>query len=112
MLKAQYRLTKTKDIERVLKRGRGTGSAKISVKLAKNKLKHSRFAFVVGIKVAKSAVKRNRIRRQMREAVRLHLDDIKQGYDVMVMARPKAVELDYQELEKEILRIFKKLKLL
>lgn len=112
MLKAQYRLSKTKDIERVLKNGRGAGSASISIKAAPNKLKHSRFAFVVGLKVSKSAVRRNRIRRQMREVVRLHLDAIAPGHDVMVMARPKARDIDYKEIEKEILRHFKKLKLL
>lgn len=112
MLKAQYRLRKTKDIEAVLKRGKGFFGGKIAVKLAKNGLKNSRFAVVVGVKVSKSAVKRNRLRRQLREIIRLELDELKPGYDVMVMARPKSLELDYHELKKELDKAFKKVGLI
>ena len=95
-----------------MKNGRGAASPSLSVKAAPNKFKHSRFAFVVGLKVSKSAVRRNRIRRQMREVVRLSLEKIKPGYDVMVMARSGISKLDYQGIEKEIMRHLKKLKLI
>jgi ribonuclease P protein component len=112
MLKPQNRLRKKKDFDNVLKRGKGFYGSRISVKLAKNKLKSSRFAFVVSTKVSKSAVKRNRLRRQLREIIRLRLDQIKPGYDVVIMARPASLGLKFEELTKELVKRFKKASLL
>ncbi|MDD4995130.1 MAG: ribonuclease P protein component [Patescibacteria group bacterium] len=108
MLPAQYRLRKKLDIEAVLKRGRSAYTPNISVRLAKNQLGVSRFAFVAGLKVSKSAVKRNRVRRQLREIVRKHLGAIAAGYDVMVMTKPAILQLKFGEMEKELLGLFKK----
>lgn len=43
-----------------------------------------RLAVVVSKKVSKSAVKRNRIRRRLYEAVRLHSDQITKPYDMVI----------------------------
>lgn len=112
MLKAQHRLRKTKEIEQVMKRGKGVYGGKLGIKALKNEFNYSRFAFVVGIKVAKAAVKRNQIRRRMREIVRLNFENIKPGYDVMLIARPGAEKLDFKELEKDLIAALKKLRLL
>jgi ribonuclease P protein component len=112
MLKAQHRLRKTKEIELVMKRGKGVYGSGLGAKALKNKLDYSRFAFVVGIKVSKAAVKRNQIRRRMREIVRLNFDKIQPGFDVMIMARPGAKKFDYEELEKNLIAALKKLRLL
>ena len=112
MLKERHRLRKTKDIEAVAKGGRGASTDKIAVKLAKNGLKSSRFAFVVGVKVSKLAVKRNRLRRLMRVAVRQHLEEIKPGYDVMIIAKKPLLDQKLAEVEQEIVGLFKKVKLL
>lgn len=112
MLKTQYRLRKTKDIENVMKRGKGVYGGSIGLKALKNERKFTRFGFVVGTKVAKSAVRRNQVKRRLREAVRLHFQEIKSGYDVMVVARTGAAGLNYQELEKNLLQQLKKLRLI
>ena len=63
-----------------------------------------KIGFVVSVKVSKSAVKRNRIKRQMREAVRLLLKDnkIKTGYHAAIMAKAGAVGAEYGEIDKDI----------
>lgn len=56
------------------------------VKYCENKHRlHSRVAVVVGKKVIKSAVKRNRIRRRVFEVVRKHWDHIKPHHDISLM---------------------------
>lgn len=82
------------------------------MKVRENHLPHSRFGVVVGIKVHKRAVKRNLVKRRIREILRTHLLEIKPGYDVMVMTQPKSVMTEYAELEAQVLSCLKKLGLL
>ncbi|MBU0649400.1 ribonuclease P protein component [Patescibacteria group bacterium] len=112
MLKPKYRLKAKTDFENVRKRGRGASVGKIAVKSAKNGLEYSRFAFVVSLKISKSAVKRNRLRRQMREIIRLNLNKIKPGYDIVIRTRPGSLDLDFEGLKSALARVFEKLGLI
>ena len=63
---------------------------------------------MVGTKISKSAVKRNHIRRRVREIIRLNKQNIKSGFDFTFIARSGALTVDYKELEKVILNGLKK----
>jgi len=80
--------------------------------MRENGLPHSRFGVVVGLKVHKKAVKRNIIKRRIREIIRKHLPELVEGRDVMIMVNNKALEADYKELEAQLLSCFTKLKML
>jgi len=80
--------------------------------MRENGLPHSRFGVVVGLKVHKKAVKRNLIRRRIREILRKHLAEIAPGKDVMIMVNSKALDADYAELEAQTLSCLAKLKIL
>lgn len=112
MLPKLNRLSKSKEIEKVYKNGKSFFSKTLGVKVLKNGLEESRFAIVIGLKVSKKAVKRNLVKRQLREILRLNLEKIKLGFDVMLIARPGILEMDYKELEKEVFGTFKKLDLI
>ena len=58
----------------------------------------ARASFLVGKKVDRRAVGRNRIRRRLREAWRLELANIKAGVDTAFVAHPAAAAATYQEL--------------
>jgi len=124
MLPSQYRLRKMKDIDILFKEGRFVGGELVTLKLwwidpekyprrayTRNDLK---IGFVVGKKVSKSAVKRNRIKRQMREVVRLLIKDgkIKDGVMVSIIAKPNSLGATYHALEEDILNVFRRAKLL
>ena len=66
--------------------------------------KQLKLAIAAGLKVHKSAVKRNRVRRQIREALRLLLKDgkIKNGYYILVVAKKDTLDKDYAEISDEI----------
>ncbi len=112
MLPAPNRL-KLEKVFSTLARSRKIAFSKVlGMKVRENHLPHSRFGVVVGIKVHKRAVKRNLVKRRIREIVRIHLPEIKPGYDVMIMTQPKSVVTEYAELEMQVLSCLKKLGLL
>lgn len=69
-------------------------------------------AIVISTKVSKKATQRNRLKRQLREIIRHHLDQIKSGYDIVVSAKISALNQEYQQLEKNLLALLTKAKLL
>ncbi len=58
------------------------------------------------------AVVRNRVRRRIREIYRLHEGELLPGHDIVVVARVRAVHSRYRDLDREFLRLAKKLRLL
>ena len=111
MLPKINRLKKTKDIERVFREGRGFGEGFLFLKLAKNDLNAVRFAFIVGKKISNRASVRNKIKRIMRDAVQKRIDNIKYGFDAVIIAQTGAKENNFQKVESEVEKLFKKTKL-
>jgi ribonuclease P protein component len=70
-------------------------------------LKHFRFGLITPRKLG-IAVVRNKIRRRLREIIRLNQARIADGCYLVTIARWKAPEADYGDLEKDWLRLAKK----
>ncbi len=77
-------------------------------------LEDLKIGFVVSKKLSKSAVIRNKIKRQMREIVRLILKKtkLKKGYFLLILAKKEILEANYLEIEKSLEQLLKKVKLL
>lgn len=58
------------------------------------------------------AVRRNRVRRRLREIYRLHETQFLPGYDIVVVVRGRAMDAPYRELEQAYLSLAEKLSLL
>lgn len=71
----------------------------LSIVARPNSLPHSRLGLSVGRRVG-SAVRRNRVKRLLREAYRLTRHELPRGYDLVVVVHPhEEMELaDYQRL--------------
>lgn len=111
MLPRKYRLTKEKDFKKINSSGRSFFSTLFRLRYLANNLGISRFAVVVSTKVSKKATQRNRLKRQVREIIRLNRTKIKSGYDVAISVSNKALGKSYQDLEKDIASLFSKAKL-
>ena len=66
---------------------------------APNQLEHNRYGFITPKRLG-NAVKRNRIRRQVREAVRLLHPQLQQGYDIVVIVRFPLMGQPFQEIQR------------
>ncbi|RLA94503.1 MAG: ribonuclease P protein component, partial [Deltaproteobacteria bacterium] len=66
----------------------------------------------LGISVSKKvggAVKRNRVKRLVREFFRLNKDQLPESKDFLFVAKPGSIELNYSTLSQEMLEFFKHL---
>jgi ribonuclease P protein component len=54
------------------------------------------------------AVIRNRVRRRLREALRVMAPSFQPGWDVLIIARPAAVEADHEALVEALRRLLKR----
>lgn len=89
-------------------RGKHVSGPHLAVYAKKNRSVQSRFGITVGAKVGK-AVQRNRVRRRLREAYRIHERQMIPGWDIVVVARMRAVSAPYAELERELLGLLQKI---
>ncbi|PIZ95743.1 MAG: ribonuclease P protein component [Candidatus Magasanikbacteria bacterium CG_4_10_14_0_2_um_filter_33_14] len=124
MLAKDKRLRGTKEWEVLFKEGNFVGANSLTMKYwkiepkkyprRKFELEDLKIGFSVGVKISKSAVKRNAVRRKMREVIRLLLKDnkIKSGFLIGFMAKNVILEADYHKIEEDILFCLKKAKLL
>lgn len=112
MLPLKNRLKKAKDFLVINRKGRSFFSSYFRLKYLENELGLSRFAFIVSNKISKKATVRNQIKRQLREIVRLNQPRIKSGYDVIISVSNVVLGKKYQDLEKNLLALFIKAKLL
>lgn len=97
MLKKQYRLAKTKDIKAVFKQGRGFFNPNFVIKHCRERAANARFTVVVSTRVSKNAARRNRLKRLVREFIRLHLKNFQLG-DHVISIKPEAAKATDKEL--------------
>ncbi len=84
------RLVKSGDFSRAFQQGSRARGSILLVVARRNDVGHTRLGLSIGKVVWKSAVKRNRVRRILRESFRLSYPELPVGFDlVLVAASPK-----------------------
>jgi ribonuclease P protein component len=96
-MERKYRLKLNADFQRVRQKGKSWANRLIVLCALPNDLQHSRFGFAASKRIGKAVV-RNRVRRRMREAVRLRRALIAEGWDVVLIARPAIRRATYAEI--------------
>jgi ribonuclease P protein component len=102
------RLKKRSDFDWVFKRGLKFKEDFLSLRVVNNNLKNSRFGFIVSQKISKKATLRNKIKRRLRTIIRVKLQKIKKGLDIILVANPGLEKKDFWELEEILYTLFKK----
>ncbi|MDW8389932.1 MAG: ribonuclease P protein component [Oscillochloridaceae bacterium] len=101
-MKRAYRLRRPEHFRRVRREGRTYTSPHLTLQVAAGRRKRTRCGFVVS-KQFGAAVRRNRARRRVREAVRLALPSIVPGYDLVFVVRGVSVlTMPFSSLQREV----------
>jgi len=106
MFSSKNRLRKREDIYNVFKKGKSLAGNFIFLRFTKNDLNVSRFAVVISSKVSKKSVVRNKIKRQLREAIQKNILEIKQKCDFVIIVKPEIINQKFKDIEKEVNEIF------
>lgn len=109
MLPLKNRLTKKKDFDAVFAGGRGVKDGFLVVKVMANNLPESRFGFIISKKVSNKATARNTIKRRLRALVAELVGGLSKKLDVVFVTLPGIQKQEFEDLQKSVTTIFKKL---
>ncbi len=91
-------LKKNSDFRRLYSRGKSMVNPYMAVYCRRNGRGVNRVGYTVSTKLG-HAVVRNRVRRRLREIYRLNSSALRQGWDIVVVARMRAVGAEYKKLD-------------
>ncbi len=106
MLFSENRIKKKSDFKNILNNGDTIYSDIVVIKFLNNGLKQTRFGLIVSRKVSRSAVKRNKIKRILREQLRINLSNFREGLDLIVIAKKAIIYKKSDEVWKTLEKIF------
>jgi len=104
MLQAANRLRLGRDIDRVYRQGRYGRGEFLAVKMLKRPSGESRAVVIVGKKVSKKAVVRNRIRRRLVELLAADWQQISPGCDIVVTVYSDTSAVKSELLHQDLLQ--------
>lgn len=109
-MKHTVALKQNHEFRRLYNKGKSAVSPYFVIYCRKNYREMSRLGITTGVKLG-NAVKRNRVRRRIRELYRTNEHSIRCGYDIVVVARTRAIYSRYADLEQTFRKMLKKLDL-
>jgi ribonuclease P protein component len=98
------RLVRRAEYDAVYREARRRTSREFTIFLRPNGLRNSRFGWSIK-KALGNAVRRNRIRRRLREILRLHRQEIAPGWDIVIHPRSSAATAKFSALADELLKV-------
>ena len=110
-MKHTVSLKGNRSFRRMYAKGKSAASSTVVLYSRRNGSPENRLGLTVGTKVGK-AVRRNLVRRRLREIYRLHETELRRGFDMVIVARARSVGATYRELERDFLSACARLSLL
>ncbi len=109
-MKKELRIKKSSEIEAVLKKRESVGNKYFAIYKKGNDYSHYRVALSVGKKFG-NAVHRNEMKRRLRYIINTN-SKLLIDYDIFIIVKPLSKELSYAEINKHIIFLLRKHKLI
>ncbi|MBE6034342.1 ribonuclease P protein component [Aminipila sp.] len=100
-------LRNKKDFSAIYNRGNSFGGKYVVIFCRRNNLGYNRLGFLASKKVGNSVV-RNRARRLMKESFRNMKSELKEGFDIILIARNSIKDVKCNEVQKSMNFLLKK----
>jgi ribonuclease P protein component len=104
-MRKELRLRRRKDFDAVFQQGRAWHNELLVLRSLPNALEHNRYGFVTGKRLG-GAVIRNRLRRRLRESIRVL--PAQPGWDVVVSAKMPAAGATFQDLNRSVVDLLRR----
>lgn len=107
-----YRVKKNKEFQEIFRKGKSFANRQLVIYyIEKTNQPHFRIGLSVGKKIG-NAVMRNRIKRCLRQAFSDLKDSIPAGYDIVIIARQPAKDMDCHSFKNSLIHLLRREKLL
>ncbi|MFN2203704.1 MAG: ribonuclease P protein component [Caldilineaceae bacterium] len=107
----RFRVRDSKTFREIRRLGKSYSEPLLVLCVLPNGLPYSRFGFSVSSRIG-NAVVRNRIKRRLRESMRLRQDAILPGWDLVFIARKPIREASYHEMNATCARLVRRAQVL
>lgn len=103
-MKPELRLRHAEDFRRLRRIGRVYRHPLVMLSLCENHHETNRYGFITGKRLG-SAVKRNRVRRILREIMRNLHPQLDWGYDILLIAHPSIVGQPFTQIRRTVVEL-------
>lgn len=110
-MKPEITVKENYEFRRIYRKGKSVVAPSMVLYCQKNRQGRTRLGVTVSTKLGKAVV-RNHVRRRFREIWRLNKKDMEPGWDIILVARVRAVDTSYQKLDKTYRRLLREAGLL
>lgn len=110
-MKVRYRIHQNEEFQKIRKEGIAYSNELLVLCVLANQRSYSRFGFSVSSRLG-GAVVRNRIKRRLREAMRLRMAAIQPGWDIVVIAKRPVSQADFHQMDAACARLLRRAHLL
>ncbi|MBI3739153.1 MAG: ribonuclease P protein component [Chloroflexi bacterium] len=110
-MQSKFRLTRSEDFKRVRRFGKSFSHPLLVLVIQKNEESKLRVGVAAG-RTGGTAVKRNRAKRLLREAMRDLIPSLASGWDLILIARPALVSSTLAETRQALLNVLQRAELI
>ncbi|EHR32091.1 ribonuclease P protein component [Helcococcus kunzii] len=103
-MEKKYRIKKNLEFKRLYERSKRFYNRDFKILVSDNIFDYPRFGFTLTRKFGK-ANKRNRVRRLLKEIIRLNIDKFENGKDYIISPKSHTIEYEYKDLENSLMHI-------
>lgn len=104
MISNLNKIRKKEDFDKVFAKGKYFSCNRLVLRVLETKKElESRVGFSIGLKFSKSAVKRNRLKRQFRQIFSRKMERIRKGFDIVVLIRTNYPDNALKKVKEEAL---------